>query len=110
VSNPTVLFVLGLTPSRIGGIEIMTKEVCRQLADRGWQSVVVWDGVMSETVKDYFADVAQVEFQVLANQAGIFEPAHIPAFDASSITIRARARSVSFRALFRSGSASPTAC
>jgi len=53
----------------------MTREICRQLVARGWHPVVVWEGEMSKAVRDYFADVPDVEFRILPAQAGL-RPAH----------------------------------
>src|ERR1039457_3778656 len=41
---PVCLLVVGISPARIGGMEMLLKETCRQLRDRGWSTVLALEG------------------------------------------------------------------
>src|SRR5262249_6390278 len=50
-----LLSVFGLTPVRIGGQEVFVRELSRQLAERGWKSILCFNGTPSDRVREYLA-------------------------------------------------------
>src|SRR5438552_112884 len=64
--NPTVLSVLGIDPVHLGGNESWCRELSRQLAARGWQSVLCFDSPPSPTVQA-FLSLPNVVFEVVRN-------------------------------------------
>jgi glycosyltransferase involved in cell wall biosynthesis len=53
--NPTVLSVIGLNPTRIGGTESYTHELSAQLGRHGWSSVLCFEEPPPEPVRQYLA-------------------------------------------------------
>src|SRR5438552_19106706 len=64
--NPTVLSVLGIDPIRLGGNESWCRELSRQLAARGWQSVLCFESPPSPTVQA-FLSLPNVVLEVVRN-------------------------------------------
>ena len=73
------LLVVGISPARIGGIEILLKEICRQLGERAWAAVLALEGEPAPAVSEYFRDLPGVRFVVAPGQGGL-APRHIPMF------------------------------
>ena len=61
---PTVLSIFGVEPSRIGGTETLARELSKQLAQRGWQSVLCFESEPIGEVKA-FLDLPNVSIEVL---------------------------------------------
>jgi len=66
----TLTFVIGATPSGVGGLEILVKEICLQLNANGWDVALAWEGEVAPVVRDYFSG-ASVAFHVLPRQGGM---------------------------------------
>jgi glycosyltransferase involved in cell wall biosynthesis len=49
----TIVSLFGVQPLRIGGIEFFTKELARQLAPHGWQSVAVFSSAPPPRVSEF---------------------------------------------------------
>ena len=60
----TVLSLFGLRPRRIGGIEVFCRELSRQLADLGWQSLLVFQSLPPAFVRG-FLELPNVAFEVV---------------------------------------------
>jgi glycosyltransferase involved in cell wall biosynthesis len=69
--------MVGISPTRIGGIEILLREVCRQLISRGWRPVLVLEGDAAPVVKKLFAEIGDIELRVFPRQAGL-PVGHVP--------------------------------
>lgn len=52
-SNPTVLSLLVLDPFKIGGMEMFTRELSRQLGTEGWDSVLCFTSKPPAEVREY---------------------------------------------------------
>lgn len=50
---PRIISVFGVQPLRIGGTETFARELSRQLAESGWQSVLCFQTEPPESVKDF---------------------------------------------------------
>jgi glycosyltransferase involved in cell wall biosynthesis len=53
--NRTVLSILAVRPSRIGGQEALCREITRQLGERGWRHVMCWADLPQGAVLDYLS-------------------------------------------------------
>jgi len=62
----TVFSVFGVEPRRIGGTEMFARELSKQLADRGWQSVLCFLSEPKDEVRA-FLDLPNVSFAALPN-------------------------------------------
>jgi glycosyltransferase involved in cell wall biosynthesis len=63
--------MIGVSPSRVGGMEILVREICVQLDTRGWRTVLAWEGPAAPAVEEYFRGAGEVEFRVYPAQAGL---------------------------------------
>ena len=79
ISSPVCLLVVGISPSRVGGMEQLMKETCRQLRDRGWRMVIALENDPSPMLLGYFADLPEVRFVVAPHHGGL-APKQIPMF------------------------------
>jgi glycosyltransferase involved in cell wall biosynthesis len=77
--TPVCLLVVGTSPARIGGMEILLKETCRQLRERGWTMVVALEHEATPVLLEYFRDFPEVRFVVAPNY-GSLAPRQIPMF------------------------------
>jgi glycosyltransferase involved in cell wall biosynthesis len=73
------LLVVGISPVRIGGMEMLMKETCRQLRDRGWRMVVALENDPSPMLLGYFEDLPEVRFVVAPHHGGL-APRQVPMF------------------------------
>src|SRR5207302_9390162 len=64
--NRTVLSVFGIDPVRLGGNESWCREQSRQLAERGWQSVLCFLSPPTPAVQAFLA-LPNVVFEVVRN-------------------------------------------
>jgi glycosyltransferase involved in cell wall biosynthesis len=78
-SSPVCLLVVGISPSRIGGMELLIKETCLQLRDRGWRMVIALENDPSPMLLGYFADLPEVRFVVAPHHGGL-APRQVPMF------------------------------
>ncbi len=62
----TLLSVFGVKPLRIGGTETFARELSKQLAERGWQSVLCFLSEPTPEVR-HFLDLPNTSFAVLEN-------------------------------------------
>jgi glycosyltransferase involved in cell wall biosynthesis len=76
---PVCLLVVGISPARIGGMEMLLKETCRQLRDRGWSTVLALEGEPAPMLLEYFGDLPEVRFVVAPHHGGL-APRQIPMF------------------------------
>jgi glycosyltransferase involved in cell wall biosynthesis len=74
--RPKLLFVVGLSPQHVGGMLVLAREICRRLEERGWSTVVAWEGPMSPAAEAYFSGIEHLEFEVLPRQEG-FRREHV---------------------------------
>src|SRR5690349_6877540 len=65
---PTVVSVFGVEPSRIGGTDTFAGELSKQLAERGWNSVLCFDTQPTPEVAQFLA-MPNVRVEVLGNKA-----------------------------------------
>ncbi len=65
---PTLVSVFGVEPSRIGGTETFAREVSKQLAVQGWNSVLCFDTKPTTEVSK-FLEMPNVRVEVLGNTA-----------------------------------------
>ena len=63
---PTLISVFGVEPFRIGGTETFARELSRQLAERGWNSVLCFDTAPTREVAQFLA-MPNVHVEVLGN-------------------------------------------
>ena len=63
---PTVVSVFGVEPSRIGGTETFARELSKQLAECGWNSVLCFDTPPTTEVAQFLA-APNVQVEVLEN-------------------------------------------
>ena len=63
---PTVVSVFGVQPLRIGGTETFARELSRQLAERGWQSVLCFESEPTAEIRD-FLKLPNVRLEVVGN-------------------------------------------
>jgi len=63
---PAVVSVFGVEPSRIGGTETFARELSKQLAERGWISVLCFDTAPTAEVAQFLA-APNVRIEVLGN-------------------------------------------
>ncbi len=56
MNEPTALFVIGVKPVRIGGVELHARELTRRLAKAGWRSVICFHHLPKPEVAAYLAD------------------------------------------------------
>jgi len=54
-ASPVAVFVFGINPSRIGGIEIHTRQVAAMLGDAGWRVVLCFHREPTGAVRDYLS-------------------------------------------------------
>src|SRR5882724_1414722 len=73
------LLVVGISPVRIGGMEIQLKEVCRQLRERGWGAVVALESELGPVLAEYFRDLPDVRFTLAPHYGGL-APRQIPMY------------------------------
>src|SRR5690242_18445438 len=64
---PTVVSVFGVEPSRIGGTETFARELSKQLAECGWNSVLCFDTAPTTEVAQFLA-LPNVRVEVLGNK------------------------------------------
>ena len=84
--NRTVLSVFGLRPTRIGGTESYVRELSVQLGQHGWESVVCFEALPPEPVRQYL-DLPNVTFEVVQN---VWRPAWQPVRDLTRLLRRHR--------------------
>lgn len=65
-SAPVAVFVFGIKPSRIGGIEVHTRQVAARLAERGWRVVLCFHNEPPDEVRAYLS-APYVTWEVLPN-------------------------------------------
>ncbi len=65
---PTVVSVFGVEPFRIGGTETFARELSKQLAERGWNSVLCFDTKPTKEVSK-FLETSNVRVEVLGSTA-----------------------------------------
>jgi L-malate glycosyltransferase len=63
---PSVLYIFGVEPIRIGGTETLARELSAQLGSRGWQSVLCFESEPSAEVAK-FLSLPNVTLEVLPN-------------------------------------------
>ena len=51
--RPKLMFVLGLAPQKIGGIEKFLRHFVLAMDDRGWDTVLCFDGVISSSFREF---------------------------------------------------------
>jgi glycosyltransferase involved in cell wall biosynthesis len=73
------VLVVGISPVRIGGMEIQLKEVCRQLRERGWEAVLALENELTPVVSEYFQELPNVRFTVAPHHGGL-APSQIPMY------------------------------
>lgn len=61
---------MGMSPQNIGGMLIITRRICAELEQRGWNTVVVWEGAMAPAVEAYFSGIDHLQFDILPRQEG----------------------------------------
>lgn len=64
-----ILFVLGLVPNKVGGVEVLCRELARQAADLGWQVIYCFEGPPSPQAAKYLTR-NNVVLEVLTVQKG----------------------------------------
>ena len=64
--KPTVVSVMGVNASYIGGMQIWSRELSRVLEGLGWNSVLCFATPPSEDVKAFF-NLPNISFEVLDN-------------------------------------------
>ena len=69
-SRPRLMFVLGLAPQKIGGIEKFLRYFSSALDAAGWDSVLCFDGPIALEFRDYIAD-PHVTIESLDNQGNM---------------------------------------
>src|SRR5690349_20982827 len=62
----TIFSVFGVEPRRIGGTEMFARELSKQLAERGWQSVLCFLSEPKDGVRA-FLNLPNVSFESLPN-------------------------------------------
>ncbi|MBI3680140.1 MAG: glycosyltransferase family 4 protein [Acidobacteria bacterium] len=65
-SSPAALFVFGINPSRIGGIEVHTREVAERLGELGWRAILAFHKQPPEDVRR-FLSLPNVDWDVMPN-------------------------------------------
>ena len=68
--RPRLMFVLGLAPQKIGGIEKFLRYFADALDASGWDSVYCFDGPIAQEFRDYIA-CPHVEIESLDNQGDL---------------------------------------
>ena len=66
MANHTILSMYHLRPRRIGGIEVMIRELSLQLAQHQWRSVVCFAGPPSDQVRQ-FLELSNVAIEVISD-------------------------------------------
>ena len=69
-SRPRLMFVLGLAPQKIGGIEKFLRYLVMALDAAGWDSVLCFDGPIAEEFREYIAG-PYVTIEPLSNQGNM---------------------------------------
>ena len=68
--RPRLMYVLSLSPDKIGGLEKFLKQFTQVLAQRGWDTVLCFDGSISEEFISYIAS-PNVQIERLDNQGNL---------------------------------------
>jgi glycosyltransferase involved in cell wall biosynthesis len=63
----TMLYIIGITPNKIGGTERFARELAVQMVESGWNLVLCFETAPAERVRQYF-DTANVTFEVIGEQ------------------------------------------
>jgi len=63
----TMLYIIGITPNKIGGTERFARELALQMVESDWNLVLCFETVPAERVRQYF-DTAKVTFEVIGEQ------------------------------------------
>lgn len=68
--RPKLMFVLGLPPTKIGGIERYLRNFASTLNSAGWDSVLCFDGPITQEFREYFCGPF-ITIERLDNQQGL---------------------------------------
>src|ERR1700733_10735983 len=66
--SKTLLFLIGVTPDKIGGIERFARELAAQLAETDWKLVLCFEASPTKRVRRFF-DKSAVAFEVISGQS-----------------------------------------
>jgi glycosyltransferase involved in cell wall biosynthesis len=66
--SKAMIYIIGIAPSKIGGIERFTRELAVQMEKYGWKLVLCFETAPSERVRQFF-DISNVFFEVIDNQS-----------------------------------------
>lgn len=69
-TRPRLMYVLSLSPDKIGGLEKFLKQFTQVLSQRGWDTVLCFDGSISEEFISYIAS-PNVQIERLDNQGNL---------------------------------------
>ena len=64
----TMLYMIGITPNKIGGIERFARELAVQMAESGWKLVLCFEAAPTDRVCRFF-DTSNVSLEVITNQS-----------------------------------------
>jgi glycosyltransferase involved in cell wall biosynthesis len=65
--SKTLLFIIGVTPNKIGGNERFARELAAQMAETDWKLVLCFEAAPTKRVRRLF-DTSNVTFEVISSQ------------------------------------------
>src|SRR5579875_889768 len=75
--RPCLMFVLGMTSTKIGGMEKFLRALCLQMGAAGWHTVLCFDGEPSAQLKE-FLELPFVSLESVPHQEGLGQKAAKP--------------------------------